>query len=58
MTNINRTPPKIANLQQLAADELIAFYRDTKYPLNKTEIFDLYEKIIQSRRSSSIFQES
>jgi len=56
MNNTKQTSPEIANLQRLAADELIAFYRDTKYPLNKTEIFDLYERILQSRSASSMFR--
>jgi len=58
MNNTKQTSPKMTNLQRLAADELIAFYRDTKYPLNKAEIFDLYERILQSRSASSIFRNS
>lgn len=48
----------MTSLQQEAVDELIAFYRVTKYPLNKTEIFDFYEGILQRRSSRSNLRKS
>lgn len=33
----------------MAVDELIAFYRTTKYPMIENEIFELYESILESR---------
>jgi len=58
MNNTKQTSPKMDNLELLAADELITFYRQTKYPLNKTEIFDLYEKILQRKSASSTCNKS
>jgi hypothetical protein len=49
MKKSKRMALKITSLQQGAVDELIAFYRLTKHPMNEADIFDIYKCIIQKR---------
>jgi len=53
MKTTKTSVPNNDQTQIMAVDELIAFYRTTKYPMLESEIFELYESILKSRRLSN-----
>jgi hypothetical protein len=58
MPTINKPQQTSRDLQVKAVDELINFYKTTKQPMLKSEIFTLYESMLKAKQELDVGNKS